>query len=87
MFVTTIVSDGKRPCYVQTKDTGRKAIFHRWIELSCPITQTLALVEYEDGTIGQVKPTSLTFIDGGEFEDFDWKEEEDEPEPIEENPA
>ena len=80
MFVTTIVNDGKRPCYVEKKDATRKAIFHRWIDLSCPITQTLALVEYEDGTVEQVKPVSIRFADGGEFDEYIWEEEENETE-------
>ena len=80
MLVTTIIEDGKRACYIQTKDGRRKAIFHRWIDLSCPITQTLALVEYEDGTMAQIKPGNIIFADGGDFEHLVWKEENDESE-------
>lgn len=83
MLVTTIIEDGKRPCYVQLKEFNgekHKAIFHRWIELSCPITQTLALVEYEDGSVAQVKPTSIIFADGGDFDILTWEEENNESE-------
>ena len=73
MLVTTVVDDDKRPCYAR----GQKAILHRWVELSYPMTQLLALVEYEDGSIAQVKPTSIKFADGGDFDAYEWEDEED----------
>ena len=73
--------DGLRPCYISKKtfkDGPRRAIFHGWIELKSPnMTQTLALVEYEDGVIEQVKPTSIIFTDSKWlFDEFYWAEED-----------
>lgn len=64
-----------RPCYVRKK----KALFHRWIEMTFPkgssfFHQTLAIVEFEDGHIEQVRPKSIVFADGGYFNDIAWKE-------------
>lgn len=64
-----------RPCYVRKK----KALFHRWIEMTFPkgssfFHQTLAIVEFEDGHIEQVRPKSIVFADGGYFNDITWKE-------------
>ena len=64
-----------RPCYIRKK----KALFHRWIEMTFPkgssfFHQTLAIVEFEDGHIEQVRPKSIVFADGGHFNDITWKE-------------
>lgn len=64
-----------RPCYIRKK----KALFHRWIEMTFPkgssfFHQTLAIVEFEDGHIEQVRPKSIVFADGGYFNDITWKE-------------
>lgn len=70
-----ILSVGLRPCIVTHKVKGKtvekRAIFHRWVqsvvgktESDEIIAQTLALVEYENGTVAQVKPKSLRFTDG-----------------------
>lgn len=64
-----------RPCYIGKK----KALFHRWIEMTFPkgssfFHQTLAIVEFEDGHIEQVRPKSIVFADGGYFNDITWKE-------------
>lgn len=75
------ILDILRPCYISKKtfkDGPRRAIFHGWIELKSPnMTQTLALVEYEDGVIEQVKPTSIIFTDSKWlFDEFYWPEED-----------
>lgn len=67
-----IISVGLRPCIVTHKVKGKtvekKAIFHEW-DVSMVskgddvIVQTLALVEYEDGTVAQVKIKNIRFID------------------------
>lgn len=69
-----IMNDSRRSCYVD----NRKAIFHRWVDTSFPkdkgfILQTLALVEYEDGSVQQVQPKKIKFADGGAFDQFVWK--------------
>lgn len=73
--------DCLRPCYISKKtfkNGPKRAIFHGWIELKSPnMTQTLALVEYEDGVIEQVKPTSIIFTDSKWlFDEFYWPEED-----------
>lgn len=76
-------ADGIRPCYISKKtfkNGPRKAIFHRWIEV-IGAAQTLALVEYEDGTVEQVKPTNVIFTDSKQlFDEFYWAEEEEDEE-------
>lgn len=74
-----------RPCYVRKK----KALFHRWIEMTFPkgssfFHQTLAIVEFEDGHIEQVRPKSIVFADGGRFNDITWKELNDDGDGMEE---
>lgn len=58
-----------RPCEVN----GTPALFHRWVEEARPVVrpaafrfvevihETFALVEYQDGTIGKVKPEAVRF--------------------------
>lgn len=76
-------ADGKRPCYISKKsfkNGPKRAIFHRWIEV-IGAAQTLALVEYEDGTVEQVKPTNVIFTDSKQFfDEFYWAEEEEDEE-------
>ena len=74
-----------RPCYIRKK----KALFHRWIEMTFPkgssfFQQTLAIVEFEDGHIEQVRPKSIVFADGGHFNDITWKELNDDGDGMEE---
>ena len=78
-------ADGIRPCYISKKsfkNGPKRAIFHGWIELKSPnMTQTLALVEYEDGVVEQVKPTNIIFIDSKWlFDEFYWAEEDEDEE-------
>lgn len=79
------ILDSIRPCYISKKsfkNGPKRAIFHGWIELKSPnMTQTLALVEYEDGAIEQVKPTNIIFIDSKWlFDEFYWAEEDEDEE-------
>ncbi len=82
------IPDCLRPCYISKKVFKygpKRAIFHGWIELKSPnMTQILALVEYEDGVMEQVKPTSIIFIDSKRlFDEFYWPDEEDDDENTE----
>ena len=84
------IMKGLRPCYISKKafkNGPKKALFHSWIELKSPnMTQTLALVEYEDGTMEQVKPTSIIFTDSQlMFDEFYWSGEEENNEVFEES--
>lgn len=74
-----------RPCMVK----GRKALFHRWVDRSECIEPspligghnggvaawTDALVEYEDGTVAEVAPRYIKFLDPPHGE-FDFSERE-----------
>lgn len=67
-----------RPCIVNKK----KALFHKWVEFSAVvpasfavggtpagnIKQTLALVEFEDGTLKECHPAEVRFLDRKEDE-------------------
>ncbi len=69
----TIRTTEYRPCIVK----GKKALFHRWQTISQVVapsymvgghpggqlTETVGIVEYEDGTIGQPFPASIRFCD------------------------
>ncbi len=68
-----IIKNDLRPCYVD----GKKALFHKWGEISYivppspmvgghaggVVKRTLAIVEYHDGTVAEVEPTSIIFAD------------------------
>lgn len=73
--VITIDRSGLRPCTVTSKigykkyDT-KKAYFHRWCDKSYQDTKSViqyvaALVEYEDGSIDEVRGTNIKFTDRG----------------------
>jgi hypothetical protein len=69
----TLRSGEYRPCFVGKK----KALFHRWIERAEIVPPAMAIgghsggvikapfgiVEYEDGEIAEVYPTSIQFAD------------------------
>lgn len=71
-----------RPCVVATKEGDRKAFFHRWSEHSEVIGPsplrgghsggtvrfTVAIVEYEDGKVGEISPEFIRFSDIPEFD-------------------
>ena len=70
----TVRTSEYRPCFVD----GKKALFHRWLEYAMviepspmvgghrggEIKYTLAIVEYEDGTLDQVNPSRVRFVPG-----------------------
>lgn len=79
---TIIISNSEhRPCIAD----GKKALFHnweRWSEILPPspmvgghnggvLQGTLAIVEYEDGTVGKVLPQSIKFVDNL-FKEYDF---------------
>lgn len=73
---------------VKGKKAEKKAIFHGWCmnsvikEDGSGIIQTLALVEYADGSVAQVNPKNLRFTDGlfdGYFREEENEENTEEP--------
>ena len=81
-FVATS-EESYRICYVDTwQREHQKALFHKWVDN--PITrkdgvqvmQTLALVEFEDGSVARVEAKSIRFDDSPRyFEQHVWTED------------
>lgn len=75
-----------RPCLVwNTKSDGKrhskKALFHRWVEYDDKFdiwnkVKCRAIVEYEDGTIDDVCPSNVQFLDPRHSEYVFGKEED-----------
>lgn len=74
-------TDEPRPCVVN----GSRALFHGWAEMEKPNIedgkqvgcwkQTVALIEYQNGSVEPVAPGKVRFLDGGEmFARYDWGE-------------
>ena len=75
--VITIQSNEYRSCVVD----GKKALFHKWTERSQVIPPSpmvgghgggvmkapFGIIEYEDGKIAEVDPTSIQFLDTNRF--------------------
>ena len=79
-----------RPCFVNGKKK-RKGLFHRWYEYNQVLEPSLlvggtpggqisvlyAVVEFEDGHIGLVNPTSIIFVGTeNKMKDYDFGEVE-----------
>lgn len=74
-----------RPCIVN----GKKALFHKWNEFAKvveaspliggspagQIKYTLGMVEYEDGTVEEVLPRHIKFLDHNLFNEIAFNEE------------
>lgn len=80
-----VVDSADRPCIVD----GRKALFLKWDIYSEPvgasplvggppagvISKTLAIIEFEDGSVEIVAPWKIKFLDSKErFADIAWDE-------------
>lgn len=46
-----------RPCIVTKNGKKKKSLFHRWSVFN------LAVVEYEDGSVDEVCPAQIRFVD------------------------
>ena len=83
---TITVCPERRQCYA----SGRKAMFHRWVNVAYPVGEslgisgppagqmeyTMALVELEDGRVTRVDPKNIRFLDSAEwFEERGWPDE------------
>lgn len=78
-----------RPCITKyNRENPVTALFHGWshvAEVAAPspligghgggqLAATFALLEYEDGTVGEVPVNSIIFLDSAEsFAVYDWK--------------
>lgn len=77
-------TDHRRPCLAR----GERALFHCWADNARPGTaygtveseaerrfqlwSVGAIVEFEDGTCRRVWPSEVQFLDGGNFDAYDW---------------
>ena len=70
--------DNRRPCYVRVDCVEIiKAMFHCWSHETKflprsghQVNDTFAIIEFEDGTLGRVKPEQIRFADGGGFDEI-----------------
>lgn len=83
-----------RLCYVDTwQRDHQKAIFHEWVETTAAQpgrtgTLTMALVEFEDGTMSRIDYRNIRFSDSETyFKTLEEKEDEDTSEPLMEHEA
>jgi hypothetical protein len=71
------VNFGVRPCIVTQNGEEKKALFHMWNNFAkpvaadvyaggCPegqISIVFGIVEYEDGSVDEVRPAQIRFVD------------------------
>ena len=71
------INFGVRPCIVKQNGEERKALFHMWNNFAkpvaadvyaggCPegqISIVFGIVEYEDGSVDEVRPAQIRFVD------------------------
>lgn len=81
------INFGVRPCIVTQNGEEKKALFHMWEFFSKPVAADLyiggcpegqmsmifGLVEYEDGTMGEVNPSQIRFVDN-KIKDYAFEE-------------
>ena len=81
------INFGVRPCIVTQNGEEKKALFHMWENFAkpvaadlyiggCPVGQMsmiFGLVEYEDGTMGEVNPSQIRFVDN-KIKDYAFEE-------------
>lgn len=75
----TISTSEYRPCLVEIEGNYNKAFFHKWDEqatiASCgPVKRTKGIVELEDGSILNVLPSQIRFIDDPGFDEHAFDE-------------
>ena len=80
---TVIHSDTRRPCLT---NYGEKCFFHCWTNETRVIppsalrgghqggvvSETFALLEFENGSVARYHVDQFKFIDSGRFEEIDW---------------
>ncbi len=59
----------RRPCIAKTNGGDLiKAMFHRWSDVRRK--GTMAIIELENGRVYMASPEKITFIDGGDFDEY-----------------
>lgn len=81
------INFGVRPCIVTQNGEEKKALFHMWEKFckaccsglyigGCPegqMSMIFGLVEYNDGTMGEVNPSQIRFVDN-KIKDYAFEE-------------
>lgn len=81
------INFGVRPCIVKQNGEEKKALFHMWNNFAkpvaadvyaggCPegqISIVFGIVEYEDGSVDEVRPAQIRFVDN-KIKDYAFKE-------------
>ena len=81
------INFGVRTCIVTTNGEEKKALFHMWGNCAKPVAADLysgscqegqmsmifGLVEYNDGTMGEVNPSQIRFVDN-KIKDYAFEE-------------
>lgn len=84
--VILVNRDYRRLCLT---NSGEKCFFHCWnnvSEIVSPsllqgghsggvVSDTFAIMEFEDGSVRKLRCDQFIFIDGGKFKDYDWSYE------------
>lgn len=78
MYISSTIEFQKRDCVVDCKDEKKLGYFHQWEQWSNvigespligghsagQISQVYGIVEFSDGSVKRVEPTSIKFVDG-----------------------
>lgn len=86
--------DTRRMCYRSTVNGSEKCLFHCWSTESNvippsnlrgghsggTISETVGILEFEDGHLEKLSIGDFWFIDGGQFEQWAWPIEDEEEE-------
>lgn len=81
------INFGVRPCIVKQNGEEKKALFHIWNNFAkpvaadvyaggCPegqISIVFGIVEYEDGSVDEVRPAQIRFVDN-KIKDYAFEE-------------
>lgn len=81
------INFGVRPCIVKQNGEEKKALFHMWNNFAkpvaadvyaggCPegqISIVFGIVEYEDGSVDEVRPAQIRFVDN-KIKDYAFEE-------------
>lgn len=82
------INFGVRPCIVKQNGEEKKALFHMWNNFAkpvaadvyaggCPegqISIVFGIVEYEDGSVDEVRPAQIRFVDN-KIKDYAFEED------------
>lgn len=88
--------DARRPCVTNEGLGGKKCLFHCWSTESrvigpsplrgghqCGvISETVAVLEFEDGHLEKLRTHDFKFVDGGQFQQWAWTGEKEKKDAV-----